>query len=156
MSVVDSLWSDEEIKDAVIAYKAMQNEIALGNRVVKSEVYKSLSRKWGRSENSYERRMSNISAVLSLHGRSWIKGLKPLANVGTNVIAVIEKFLNEQDGEGDISSATFELEVAKKFKVYGIPTGILVDSKGIIVFRGNSLPGDTDIEKVLPKKKSNK
>ena len=44
-------------------------------------------------------------------------------------------------------------EVAKKFKVYGIPTGILVDSKGVIVFRGNNLPENSDIEKVLPKNK---
>ncbi|HAX62386.1 MAG TPA: hypothetical protein DCX95_07545 [Elusimicrobia bacterium] len=44
-------------------------------------------------------------------------------------------------------------EVAKKFKVYGIPTNILIDSKGVIVFRGNNLPDEKDIEKVLPKPK---
>lgn len=47
-------------------------------------------------------------------------------------------------------------EVAKEFKVYGIPTNILIDSKGVIVFRGNNLPDENEIEKVLPKKKSKK
>ncbi|MFH0948519.1 MAG: TlpA disulfide reductase family protein [Elusimicrobiota bacterium] len=44
-------------------------------------------------------------------------------------------------------------EVAKKFKVYGLPTNILIDSKGMIVFRGNNLPNESEIEKVLSKKK---
>lgn len=44
-------------------------------------------------------------------------------------------------------------EASQQFKVYGIPTSILIDSKGIIVFRGNSLPDEKDIEKVLVKKK---
>ncbi|MFA5779786.1 MAG: TlpA disulfide reductase family protein [Elusimicrobiota bacterium] len=47
-------------------------------------------------------------------------------------------------------------EVSKKFKVYGIPTNILIDSKGVIVFRGNNLPDEKDIEKVLPRKKAKK
>ncbi|HAM38695.1 MAG: hypothetical protein A2474_05450 [Elusimicrobia bacterium RIFOXYC2_FULL_34_12] len=45
-------------------------------------------------------------------------------------------------------------EVSNKFKVYGIPTNILVDSKGIIVFRGNNLPEEKEIEKILPKQKN--
>jgi len=44
-------------------------------------------------------------------------------------------------------------DVSKKFKVYGIPTNILIDSKGVIVFRGNNLPDESLIEKVLPKPK---
>lgn len=49
-----------------------------------------------------------------------------------------------------------DADVSKKFKVYGIPTNILIDSKGTIVFRGNSLPEIEDIEKSLPKKKTKK
>jgi 5-methylcytosine-specific restriction protein A len=94
----------------------MQREIALGNKVVKTQVYRKLAQKWGRTEKSYEMRMSNISAVLESHGRAWIAGLKPLSNVGTNVIAVIEKFLNEVDGIRDLSDAAFEIEVSKKVK----------------------------------------
>jgi 5-methylcytosine-specific restriction protein A len=121
VSSVDELWSDEELKDSVLAYKSMQSELRAGNRVVKSAVYKNLARKWGRSEKSYEMRMSNISAILDLHGRAWIKGLKPLSNVGTNVAIVIEKYLNEIDGATDLSNASFDIEVANKVKAKSIP-----------------------------------
>lgn len=110
------LWSDDELKDAVIAYRRMQIDLAAGRRVVKKAVYKALSDKWGRSENSYERRMSNISAVLDLHGREWISGLKPLSNVGTNVISVINKHLNDFDGLTNFVDPSFEIEVSKKVK----------------------------------------
>ncbi|MBN1384890.1 MAG: TlpA family protein disulfide reductase [Elusimicrobia bacterium] len=48
--------------------------------------------------------------------------------------------------------------VTKEFKVYGIPTNILINTEGIIVFRGYDLPAEKEIEKVLikPKKKSKK
>ncbi|MFH1541150.1 MAG: TlpA disulfide reductase family protein [Elusimicrobiota bacterium] len=42
-----------------------------------------------------------------------------------------------------------QAEVTKKFKIHGLPTNILIDSKGMIVFRGNNLPQESDIEKVL-------
>jgi len=124
MSSVDELWSDEELKDSVIAYKAMQNDLKVGNKVVKSLVYKNLAKKWGRSEKSYEMRMSNISAILDLHGRSWIKGLKPLSNVGTNVATIIEKYLNEIDGTSDLTNASFDIEVASKVKAKNISVPI--------------------------------
>ena len=111
-----SLWSDDELKDAVVAYRRMQIDLDAGKRVVKKAVYKALADKWGRSETSYERRMSNISAVLDLYGREWIKGLKPLSNVGTNVISVINKHLNEFDGVSNFIDPSFEIEVSKKVK----------------------------------------
>ncbi|MDD5688576.1 MAG: TlpA disulfide reductase family protein [Elusimicrobia bacterium] len=47
-------------------------------------------------------------------------------------------------------------EVSNKFKVYGIPTNMLIDSKGVIVFRGNDMPDVKEIEKILLKKKNKK
>lgn len=44
-------------------------------------------------------------------------------------------------------------EVAKKFKVYSIPTNILVDSRGIIVFRRHNLPDGKEIKKILVEKR---
>lgn len=111
-----TLWTDDELKDAVVAYRKMQIDLEAGKRVVKKAVYKALSDKWGRTETSYERRMSNISAVLDLYGRSWIQGLKPLSNVGTNVISVINKHLNEFDGLSYFIDPSFEVDVAKKVK----------------------------------------
>ena len=112
-----ALWSDDELKDAVVAYRKMQIDLYAGKHVVKKAVYKALSDKWGRTEASYERRMSNISAVLNLYGRDWIKGLKPLSNVGANVISVINKHLKEFDGLTDFIDPSFEVEVAKKVRV---------------------------------------
>lgn len=127
MATSESLWSEEEIKDSVIAYKSMQKNISSGKNINKREVYKFLSQKWGRSEKSYERRMSNISSVLSIGGRAWLPGLKPLSNVGINVTRVIEKYLKEVDDKLEYSNVTFELEVANKFrdKNLKMPAGVL-------------------------------
>ena len=123
--MANKLWSDEELRDSVLAYIDMQNNIAMQRAFTKKAVYKKLSEKWGRTEKSYERRMGNISSVLALHGRFWIKGLKPLSNVGTNVTSVIEKYLNEFEGISDNTSVAFEVEVANKVKskFFSIPIG---------------------------------
>jgi len=47
-------------------------------------------------------------------------------------------------------------KIAKKFKVYGLPTNILIDSKGMIVFRGNNLPNESEIEKILGERDSSR
>jgi 5-methylcytosine-specific restriction protein A len=119
--MINEPWSEEELKDSVFAYKAMQKDIVAGKAIVKKNVYRELSKKWGRTEKSYEQRMSNISAVLDLYGRSWIKGLKPLSNVGTNVISVINKYLNAFDGAADLTDAAFEVDVAKKVRAGSLP-----------------------------------
>jgi 5-methylcytosine-specific restriction protein A len=110
------LWSEEELKDSVLAYKGMQNDINSRKKVVKSLVYKNLSQKWGRSEKSYERRMSNISAILDLLGKDWIKGLKPLSNVGPTNTPIIIKYLKEFDVITNASEVEFELEVLDRIK----------------------------------------
>lgn len=126
MDNADLHWTEGELKDAVFAYKQLQGKILSGQKVVKADVYRQLSAKWGRTEGSYERRMGNISYVLHLQGRAWIPGLKPLSNVGTNVIAIIEKCLNEIDDESDLTNSSFEIEVAKKYKEgdLKIPLGV--------------------------------
>lgn len=93
-------WSKEELKAAVIAYKEMQDAFSKGKPIVKSDVYKTLSARYGRTAKSYEYRMQNISYVLSISGRDWLEGLKPARNVGTNVIAEIEGILSEIEGRG--------------------------------------------------------
>lgn len=125
MGIDNSLWSEEELKDSVAAYVAMQNDINSGKRVVKSSVYRALSQKWGRSEKSYERRMSNISAILDLLGKDWIKGLKPLVNVGPTNTPIIIKYLKELDDVSNTADIEFELEVIEKVKkgVMQMPNG---------------------------------
>lgn len=111
MEKYSELWTAEELKDSVLAYKAMQNNIISGKKVTKRSVYIDLSKKWGRSEKSYEKRMRNISAILDLLGKDWIKGLKPLANVGPTNTPIIIKYLNESVDVTNTSDVEFELEV---------------------------------------------
>lgn len=54
MAIHNSLWSDEKIKDSVLAYKNMQRDLSLEKKVVKNAIYRTLSEKWGRTEKSYE------------------------------------------------------------------------------------------------------
>jgi len=118
--MINEPWSEDEIKDSVIAYINMQNAINSGEKVVKSAIYKALSNKWGRSETSYEMRMSNISAVLDMLGKDWIKGLKPLVNVGPTNTPLIIKYLKELDGITNATDVEFDLEVATKVKKGGL------------------------------------
>jgi 5-methylcytosine-specific restriction enzyme A len=115
MSKSEKLWTEEELKDSVYSYLTMQDSIASGKKINKTNVYKNLSIKWGRSQKSYERRMGNISAVLEINGRAWIPGLKPLSNVGINVTRTIEKYLIEGNKKIEFSNVTFELEVLNKY-----------------------------------------
>lgn len=114
--MVNELWSEEELKDSVLAYITMQNDINEGKKVVKKAVYQALSNKWGRSIKSYERRMGNISAVLDFLGKRWIPGLKPLINVGPTNTPIIIKYLKKFDGITDSMNVEFDLEVAAKVK----------------------------------------
>lgn len=116
MEKEDTLWSYDEIKDSVLAYKFMQNELSQGRKLIKIKVYKDLSKKWGRTEKSFERRMSNISSVLYLAGRSWLPGLKPLDHVGKNVSKVIFKCLEEIEGTNEFNQLDFEIEVEKSYQ----------------------------------------
>jgi 5-methylcytosine-specific restriction protein A len=114
--MINEPWSEEELKDSVLAYITMQNDINAGKKVVKKAVYQALSDKWGRSIKSYERRMGNISAVLDFLGKGWISGLKPLVNVGPTNTPIIIKYLKEFDGVTNSTNVEFDLEVAAKVK----------------------------------------
>jgi 5-methylcytosine-specific restriction protein A len=118
-------WTKEELIETVIEYKKLQESISKNEKVVKSEVYKRLSKKFGRTPKSYGRRFSNISYVLTLSGREWISGLKPLANVGVNVI-------------NDIEDALAKIESRTK-KIITIPTALKTE-----VPVGNKQPTRTD------------
>jgi len=138
MKQKSELWTEEELKDSVVSYKSMQNDINAGKKVVKSSVYKTLAQKWGRSESSYERRMSNISAILALLGKDWIKGLKPLGNVGPTNTPIIIKYLKELGDVSNMVDIEFELEVIDKVK------------KGFMqIPEGNSRPESKKIEVLL-------
>ncbi|MFA0888180.1 MAG: hypothetical protein ACC613_03670 [Synergistales bacterium] len=87
-------WSEEEIKASVETYLEMLHLELSGQSFVKKEYYQRLAGKFGRTIKAYEYRMQNISYVLAEKEQVWIKGLKPARNVGTNVAAEIERYLD--------------------------------------------------------------
>lgn len=121
-------WTYNEIKDSVQEYFLLKNLISNNQQVNKSEIYERLSSKYGRSPKAYGYRFSNISYVMSLTGRAWIKGLNPLSNVGSNVIILIENAIKEIENENLTSGInTFEPKVST------IPAGNSIPQKSEVI-----------------------
>lgn len=78
-------WSNEELKASLEVYLEMLEKQRLETHYVKTRYYKSLSKKYGRTEKAFEYRMQNISFLFSTLNRVWVKGLPPAKNVGINV-----------------------------------------------------------------------
>ena len=93
-------WSDEELEAAAVSYIEMKELQDSGQVFKKKTYYESLHERFGRTVKSYEYRMQNISYVYQLLGRSYVNGLRPAKNVGSNVIKVIEKVIEEKEGGG--------------------------------------------------------
>ena len=90
-------WGRQELEASVIAYIEMLKKDARGEKYTKTSYYKDLSDKFGRTSKAYEYRMQNISYVYDLQGRPWLKGLKPLKNVGANVVEQIQELVDIND-----------------------------------------------------------
>ncbi len=126
-------WTNEELEAAIDAYTQMQHMEREGKPFVKKQFYEELAQRYGRTPKSFEYRMQNISYVLALMGRDWLKGLKPARNVGANVAAQIERLLLEHDDLRRPLVAAFEITVrdeAQK-KPTSIPIGITKPTKTI-------------------------
>jgi len=78
-------WTDEELEASVDAYADFLRRESGGQTFEKLESYRNLAARFGRTKKAFEYRMQNISAVLDELGERWVKGLKPAANVGSNV-----------------------------------------------------------------------
>ncbi|GMN09738.1 HNH endonuclease signature motif containing protein [Croceitalea sp. MTPC9] len=88
-------WKDDELKSAIEAYIFMLEKTRNGEKLNKAKTYRELALKHGRDANAFEYRMSNISYVLALHGRQWLKGLSPLSNAGHNIVTRMESILSK-------------------------------------------------------------
>lgn len=93
-------WSDEELEAAVIAYTEMYQKELHNETFQKKSYYAELSKKYGRTEKSFEYRMQNISYVYSEMGRDFVSGLKPAKNVGANVTGKIEELIKKVEAGG--------------------------------------------------------
>lgn len=96
--MADELWSDDELRAAIGAYRQMADEEQAGRPYSKSEIRDQLLS--GplkiRSKGSFEYRMANISAVLDEAGKPWLDGYKPARNVGANVKARMAPLLRAE------------------------------------------------------------
>lgn len=132
---VTTIWTKEELEASVLAYMEMHKKEAKNEPYVKKNYYSDLSKRFGRTEKAFEYRMQNISYVMSLMGRKWVKGLKPAKNVGSNHIELIERLISKVEGKNYIGQATFEgqvLELKKKKtlpKPLGEPTPQVITSQ---------------------------
>jgi 5-methylcytosine-specific restriction protein A len=88
-------WSQAEIQVAVEAYVLMlriqQAGLPLNKVAVRNMFLPQLSRK--RSAKSWDYRMCNISALLVDLDLPYVKGFKPLPNIGVNVRREISRAL---------------------------------------------------------------
>ncbi len=119
-------WSDEELKESVRAYLDMMDAQRDGRAINKANVYRDLSTTFvSRTPKAFEYRMQNISYVLALLGRSWLKGVAPARNVGANVAAKIESLIGEIENRPIAPNAALEIETRRRLKalVTNAPTG---------------------------------
>ena len=92
-------WSDAELEASVRSYLEMKDKELNGIKFTKVDYYRDLSKKFGRSEKSFEYRMQNISFVFSQLGREWLTGLKPAKNVGSHVFGKIDEIIDRIERE---------------------------------------------------------
>ena len=109
----DAGWSSEELEASVKAYFEMAARTQRGEQIVKARIYRQLAQQFGRSESAFEYRLQNISYVLSLMGRQWLKGLAPAKNVGIHIAATIEKIIGQLEGNVYAASASEHLNMTR-------------------------------------------
>ena len=96
-------WTDDELKATVASYAEMMQFDADRTPYVKAHYYRELSKRFGRVEGAFERRMQNISYLLESQGLERLPGLKPQGNVGANVQPRLKWILDGAFGELDTS-----------------------------------------------------
>ena len=114
-------WTTEELSASVDVYVEMLEFERRGDPFVKKRYYQNLSSKFGRSPGAFERRMQNISHVYALLGRRWLTGLKPLKNVGSNVLPLLEELILEKDPGSPDPQMQFDLQVARLIEGDNLP-----------------------------------
>ena len=92
-----TIWTEEELEAAVLAYMDMHKKDTQNEHYIKKNYYSDLSKRFDRTKKAFEYRMQNISYVMSLMGRKWVKGLKPAKNVGSKHIELIERLISKTE-----------------------------------------------------------
>ncbi len=100
----EDIWSEEELRASVEAYAEMYKANQEGRKFNKKQKYLELEAHFDRGWKAFERRMLNISYVVTLLGGKYVKGLKPQSHVGANTQPILERLVKEA-GFLDIESA---------------------------------------------------
>ena len=90
-----NIWSPSELEGTFNVYVDMLIKEVNNKSFIKTDLYKQLSQKYGRSPKAYEFRMQNISFVFMKLGYQWVKGLKPLSHVGEKNYNIIKDLIDE-------------------------------------------------------------
>jgi hypothetical protein len=93
-------WTDDELWIVIHSYVAMRNAILSGQKIVKKQVYESISQQEAllvnnRSPKAIEFRFCNISTVMKKRGEHIIPGLLPRENVGAGLEQRIQSILDK-------------------------------------------------------------
>ena len=98
------LWTDHELKSAVLCYMAMLEKERHGESYSKTDYRNRLlgGALKNRTPGSFDLRMQNISSVLKDRDQRWIKGYKPKDHVGRTVKDKISKIIDEIYSENTI------------------------------------------------------
>jgi hypothetical protein len=99
-------WTGDEVAATVTTYFDMLLMDLQGRRFVKASIYRELSSRFtARNENSIERKMSNISAVMVGLGYPHLRGLAPLANYQLNLVEAVIAELARRDSLDELLDA---------------------------------------------------
>lgn len=124
-------WTPEQLQASVDGYLEMRERISRGEKVNKAQTFRDLAAKHGKDEAAWTRRFGNVSQVMDELGYRQIPGLRPLANVGTNVTKVlagmiqarigdVEAGLASLDVRADLARAERDVEASKGFSPEGV------------------------------------
>lgn len=98
-------WTDEQLLASVDGYLAMRDQLVNGERVNKSQAYRTLAEEHGKDVGAWARRFGNISQVMEELGYRLTPGLKPLPNVGTNVTKRLASMIQARIGDAEAGLA---------------------------------------------------
>lgn len=113
--MAETLWSDGELRIALIAYLTQQAAVEAGGLHSPTAFHKRVSTELlpGRSEGAIARRMSNISWVLSSSGRPHFTRYAPtLTQAGNGVKARVLAIYDQLIDAPQLHDALFEVTVA--------------------------------------------
>jgi 5-methylcytosine-specific restriction protein A len=105
-------WTPEQLQASVDAYLDMRERVARGEKVNKAETFRDLANKYGKDDAAWTRRFGNISQVMEELGYRQIPGLRPLANVGTNVTKLLVGMIQARIGDAEAGLADAEVRAS--------------------------------------------